>query len=66
MELKPCPFCGNERAYLNEKQAGWRKVEFVYCSQCGTEGPAVPQGQDSVAEAAMRWNKRAKKVAEFA
>ena len=50
MELKSCPFCG-KNPYLN----GGDDYYWVSCFSCGAE----TQGDEDVAIAIERWNRRA-------
>ena len=49
-ELKPCPFCGT--TFLGVQPSGW----WVWCENCGAEGPANKHARD---EAITAWNRRA-------
>ena len=56
-ELKPCPFCGGEEAYLTKNCYG---QNYVRCPKCG----AVVWGSDdenlTKKRAIELWNRRAK------
>jgi Lar family restriction alleviation protein len=56
IELKPCPFCGENKAYIN--LANWRMT----CQSCGGCGPIGGTAN----EAAAAWNKRAESGLWFA
>ena len=49
-ELKPCPFCG--ATFLGVQPGGW----WVWCENCGAEGPAKHTREESIAA----WNRRVK------
>ncbi len=60
-KLKPCPFCGGEariarfRTYI-ESFMGMGYKFYVYCPDCGIDGPGVYLAESDAAEA---WNWRA-------
>ena len=54
IKLKPCPFCGMDKAYVNDNDA---LLSFVVCPSCGTEGPYA---YHSPTTARRLWNKRSK------
>jgi Lar family restriction alleviation protein len=53
MELKPCPFCGSDKAELANVTPN--EVQFVYCPKCEAAGPATFLTKDA---AIIEWNKR--------
>lgn len=55
LELLPCPFCGEDLAYLSCSPADMYPSHYVYCSECGGRagGPAYKRG-----EALDAWNRR--------
>lgn len=44
-ELKPCPFCANERPRMEMATGQW----WVACGMCGTEGPVRTSEDKAVA-----------------
>ena len=60
-KLKPCPFCGGEariarfRTYI-ESFMGMGYKFYVYCPDCGIDGPGVYLAES---DAAAVWNRRA-------
>jgi len=50
-ELKPCPFCGSEKVFINDEVLGF----LVECKECCTEGPYSHEKQEAI----DRWNQRA-------
>ena len=55
MELKPCPFCGNEAVMETLLFVG-AKWFYVKCVECGAEIKA-PASSENIA--ANKWNRRA-------
>jgi Lar family restriction alleviation protein len=53
-ELKPCPFCGEER--IMHMRGDYGNLHWGFCKSCKCEGP-VAMGWD---EAKELWNTRAK------
>ncbi|EAM4564305.1 Lar family restriction alleviation protein [Salmonella enterica] len=50
---KPCPFCGSGNIETVSHSVGsWF---FVYCSECGANGPE----ENTIVKAALAWNRRA-------
>lgn len=40
INLKPCPFCGSDEAYITQL-AGIDKTFAAMCKRCGASGPTV-------------------------
>lgn len=38
-DAKPCPFCGNEKMYLEITMIDEEPLHYLVCNQCGCEGP---------------------------
>ncbi len=61
-ELPPCPFCGGEDIYIEPDEIGsggqWVYPLHIGCKSCGCE--QVDFEGDSRADAASRWNRRAR------
>jgi len=60
-ELKPCPFCGNEKIVirtLSYSESGMFGAKSVCCLECCAEGGT--QGTEK--EARECWNRRAERV----
>ena len=53
MELKPCPFCGSMKIYVNGDKKYW-----IACGSCGAEGPTPNRLWDCAENAIEEWNKR--------
>ena len=53
-KLLPCPFCAGKEA---ETSSNGMESHFVYCCECGAEGP----GCVTEVSAILRWNARASK-----
>lgn len=57
---KPCPFCKKQKDLKIEeecKNCDYYKIEgiyFVYCGECGAQGPS----EDSQLKAIKAWNTR--------
>ena len=49
-KLLPCPFCGNERIGASRDEY----MFFVYCFECGTEGPSGQSEESAI----RKWNTR--------
>ena len=58
-ELRPCPFCGGRKAYLDRMESGSDEDSFIHCPECGADGPYYG-GTDSTLphEAVELWNHR--------
>lgn len=37
--LKPCPFCGGEKVYMDEMPIDAENHYFIMCRECGANGP---------------------------
>ena len=74
MDLKPCPFCGEDRR-LDRRTCGPSEpglvivvhpfIGYVRCATCRLDGPtAVPKGDEELTEAhvADAWNRRPSSV----
>lgn len=59
-ELKPCPFCGGEAAYIKEEDKEFGQVSSVYCENCGARGEffLVSDSYCSKDKAIEAWNRR--------
>lgn len=61
--LKPCPFCGEPEARMDEACCGAPDHDIatmVACGNCGAGGPAISGGGiRAKEEAAYAWNERA-------
>lgn len=57
IKLKPCPFCGRNSADMGITDDG---EHFVYCMNCGSQGPIVdhPDDDHGIAQARAEWNQR--------
>ena len=53
MELKPCPYCGNDRIYCEDAGRN-TDVWFIQCEECYATFPHF----DSAEEAKDAWNRR--------
>lgn len=56
IELKPCPFCGNEAELCGGEDVCNGPYWYVACGECG----ASVYGDDDKQAAIDRWNRRAK------
>ena len=73
IELKPCPFCGNEANLLkdtheNSDTSQWHEIQCSNVFRCGAKmGTAISEWQndykDEVLALIDRWNTRTSKVA---
>ena len=52
--IKPCPFCGSSKQYLEAMTLAQVENYFIVCRDCGSNGPYSPLPQ--VAE--MLWEVR--------
>jgi len=53
-DVLPCPFCGSMRLYFSINQPRTVRYVYVFCDDCGGEGPA-----GSGPDVALRlWNRR--------
>ncbi len=56
IKLKPCPFCGGDKAHVNTLRIGSGETEFVaHCPDCCSNGPTAGRTEEA---AARLWNKR--------
>jgi len=65
MNLKPCPFCGKDRAeYKSSGAAGHRASLWIECEYCHARGPRLEADRqiEAPALAAEEWNRRAEEV----
>lgn len=62
-ELKPCPFCGNEKVFLDCWEGIHGQNWFVHCKKCRTTFHAsdgfMAQGFPNAQAASAAWNRRA-------
>ena len=72
MDLKPCPFCGSNEAYVNINYSGKNRTHFYFvrCDICGGQGgtAGLPKyfevtednkwNNDAYDRAVERWNNR--------
>lgn len=63
-KLKPCPFCGNERVYLDSWTSSLKgELWYVICKKCGVvlmkSKEISPNGFDNGYDAIEHWNRRA-------
>jgi len=60
IELRPCPFCGGTRLYMDNMDTDDHCYHFVVCKDCMAEGPVCavsPENEDkAVALARRAWN----------
>lgn len=56
--LKPCPFCGADKAEIKEWNLSKPTTYYVYCSVCWCETSATGATHTDVA--ISRWNRRQK------
>ena len=64
IELKTCPFCGNDRVYLDSLTSSLKgELWYVVCKKCGVVlmecKDCSPNGFDNGYDAIEHWNKRA-------
>ena len=64
-DLKPCPFCGNDRCPCVTDPSdpiGTHTTAFVYCPSCGAQGPIEYQHQKTTRQtmvyAMRKWQER--------
>ena len=56
-DLRPCPFCANERLSVVRAGTGKDAGVRVCCTECGASGP-MASDQDPVGHAEHMWNQR--------
>lgn len=54
-KLKPCPFCGGEKVYVNKRQAHEVEIECLSCP-AKIEAIGILREKDAI----KAWNRRAK------
>lgn len=54
MSIRPCPFCGFDDPYFDERLSPEETFIFLVCLECGAEGPVAAD----TASAAELWNRR--------
>ena len=61
VELKPCPFCGNDSPTLIQRHGkdGWRDWFYVLCDYVDCGCGATGQWNHDKDEAVEAWNRRA-------
>jgi len=57
VELRPCPFCGNEKPTVVAMGSGKVERVSVVCSECGAVGPTAA-ADDPPGHAEYLWNLR--------
>lgn len=57
LDVKPCPFCGNEYGDIDHGESG--PSAFIRCPKCGACGP---DGGRSPAAAVREWNMRKEEI----
>lgn len=53
MELKKCPFCGSDAAYLFQKSTRYGFIVYVQCQICGAQTKVIGSREDA---AEVDWN----------